>query len=333
MALGGWDRDDPLGQKDYAAVNLMAADLDGDRVLSLIVHRTEFAGGQPIGADILVLQPNPAASQGALPDVASTSFTPDGVYPVDVVIGSNAVTDANADGRPDVILSMGGGSDQSQINVLINGGDGRLSQPITYAGYTPGYLWAPLTVGGPTNLPGAPIAPPSFLNFSPSAGAPLGHPLVLANQSFFSNSYWVEVNSPGSYGGHHFGFIQPSGSGVTTFSGAAFVDANGNGRQDPGELNLVNTPLAITLTDPRGRETTQRVNTDAAGRWSLTDVGNWVQAVVVPSGLSPAEHRPRRHLARELHPRLRPRAPRRLRLRHPVLGRRHRLHPGARLPR
>ena len=203
------------------------------------------------------------------------------------MIGTNVVTDANADGRPDIVLSMGGGSGQSQINVLINGGDGRLSQPITYAGYTPGYLWAPLTVGGPTNLPGAPIAPPSFLNFSPSAGAPLGHPLVLANQSFFSNSYWVEVNSPGSYGGHHFGFIQPSGSGVTTFSGVAFVDANGNGRQDPGELNLVNTPLAITLTDPRGLQTTQRVSTDAAGRWSLSDVGTWVQAVVTASGLSP----------------------------------------------
>ena len=67
VALGGWDRDDPLGQSDYAAVNLMATDLDGDRVLSLIVHRTDFAGGQPIGADILVLQPNPTASQGACP--------------------------------------------------------------------------------------------------------------------------------------------------------------------------------------------------------------------------------------------------------------------------
>ncbi len=51
-------------------------------------------------------------------------------------------------------------------------------------------------------------------------------------------------------------------------SGTAYTDENGNGRQDPGEPNLVSQRVQVTLRDGTGKVTNQVVQTDATGRYS-----------------------------------------------------------------
>src|SRR5262249_32295562 len=69
----------------------------------------------------------------------------------------------------------------------------------------------------------------------------------------------------------------------------AYTDQNANGRQDPGEPNLANQQVQVTLRDAAGNVTNQVVPTDAAGHYS---VAGSAQVILSVNGLSPRNTQP-----------------------------------------
>jgi hypothetical protein len=76
---------------------------------------------------------------------------------------------------------------------------------------------------------------------------------------------------------------------TTQVSGVAYVDLNGNGRQDPGEPNLANQQVRVTVYDAQDAGTSQVVTTDAIGRYAVAGTGVTVLSV---SGQFPANSQP-----------------------------------------
>src|SRR5262249_6533174 len=203
--------------------------------------------------------------------------------------------DVNGDGLPDlVIVPQLQGSIPTPAAVILNRGGGRFeNMPLSlprlvvepdFAAAGVLFAAAGLLSTGSGASPGAKL-PGLFLIGQNNHLARLdSYVVAFVNASTVSNSYWAEVNSPGSYGGYHFGFVSGSPVAAQALSGTAYTDVNANGRQDPGEPNLVNQQVRVTLRDAGGTITNQAVQTDAAGRYR---VGGGTQVILSVHGFAP----------------------------------------------
>jgi hypothetical protein len=119
-------------------------------------------------------------------------------------------------------------------------------------------------------------------------------PYTTASFTVTASSHIISFVGLNPNGGDNTAFIdavsvQLVSSPTNQVSGVAFVDVNGNGRQDPGEPNLANQLIQVTLVDAQGNVTNQVVATDSAGRYTITGTGLTVLSV---NGLSPANSQP-----------------------------------------
>jgi hypothetical protein len=279
IQLGGWVPGDPSGAEFWTssvfAVNMNgAANPGGPR--SLAIHRLYNLPNDPnVHSDVLLLTPNPAPAGPLQGRTAATWFSYASLYPVTTTFGTDELIDLNGDGNPDLFLPSQALSEG--VSVLINTGDGKFLPEVVH--HFSRIAVVPdvglITAGSQTSQEGVSLPSVRMLEASDFLGFPT-HPdiqTLVPNASYFSNSYLAEVHSPGSYGGYNFGFVSGGATGDSpAISGTAFIDANGNGVQDPGELNLANQRVTITNTAVPGAPPLT-TTTDANGRWAVVTEG------------------------------------------------------------
>jgi hypothetical protein len=280
ISLGGWVRTDPANAQLWTN-SVFAVNMGGAGSLSsLLIHRVYSLPDGSIHADVLQLSPNPAPAGPLTGRTAAAWFSYASLYPVSGFFGADQLVDLNGDGLPDLFLPKPGGQywgGDATASVLINGGNGQFQpESVQDYGNSPNIpSFGLITASSQTTRVGLSVPDIVLIDSTNDTisrdddSSRLTIPTLTANASSFSSSYLAEVHSPGSYGGYNFGFVSGGATGSPLeISGTAFIDANGNGVQDPGELNLANQRVTITNTAVPGAPS-WTTTTDASGRWGL----------------------------------------------------------------
>jgi hypothetical protein len=280
IQLGGWVRSDPSNAQFWTN-SVLAANLggaaDSGGLSSLLIHRVYSLPNGSLHADILQLSPNPAPAGPLAAGRAATWFSYSSLYPVSATFGTDQLVDLNGDGLPDLFLPLPAGNfwgGNEGYSVLINGGGGRF-QPETVNVYGLGVSipnFGLITASSQTTRGGLSLPSIILSDSDNSDDITFPMPVLAVNASSFVNSYLTLVNSPGSYGGYNFGFVSGGAAGGTVVSGTAFIDANGNGVQDPGEVNLANQQVTISNPTVPGAPSLT-TTTDAKGHWAAVGAG------------------------------------------------------------
>src|SRR5262249_55386520 len=145
---------------------------------------------------------------------------------------TDLLADVNGDALPDLVIAPEY-NDQYNLAVtaLINQGGGRFAvqDPVQINSAQNAFGLGLLSAGSLPSILGVGQQPDDY-HENLSTFLALG-----TNTSSVTHSYLAEVNSPGSYGGYNFGFVNGAAVLDHFIAGTAYIDLNGNGRQDPGE--------------------------------------------------------------------------------------------------
>ena len=271
----------------------------GASTLSLLAAHTVHSGGGL--AELVLLTPRPATGAAlangspAASFLPTSSFTLPSFFPgfMNDASSTDIVADMNGDGYQDlVIVPASNLKNPKAVNVAVflNVGAGQLlAEPLvtmSTSDSTPATSrFTAGLIAGPGRLPGI-----LALANDSNGTSLLNTAIVLTtNRSFVSSSYLVDVDSPGSYGGYHFGFVNAGGQPSHGLTGIAYVDVNQNGRQDPGEPNLAGRRVQVTVRNSAGDISQQVLTTDATGKYTITTPG---VVVIQSAGLFPANSQP-----------------------------------------
>ncbi|MFN8509074.1 MAG: SdrD B-like domain-containing protein [Deinococcaceae bacterium] len=129
-------------------------------------------------------------------------------------------------------------------------------------------------IGGVFDFPGVPVGPATVEIDASTLVSPM-----VSTTGTMPMALRVEASATGTYLLPDIGLMKRTTNGSIT--GVVFEDANGNSRQDPGEMPLLNVVLSKTSPSP-----TLQSMTNASGQFSFTDVpeGNTRIEITVPAG-------------------------------------------------
>lgn len=262
----------------------------------LAIHSGNTVSGN---AELAMYLPQPASGAAQAKGSPATSFQLASTFKLPyftpgnpaLAASTDIVADMNGDGLSDLVVipvQRGGNTLFSAVvAVFLNDGTGQFSAaPLTEIDTPADALF---TAGLISFGNGAPPSVLAIAANSPGTSRLDDALRMASNSSFISSSYSVEINSPGSYGGYNFGFVNPSRKPTAGLTGIAYVDVNQNGKQDPGEPNLAGRRVRVTIRDAAGDVSQQVLTTDATGKYTITTPGT---VILQSAGLFPANTQP-----------------------------------------
>lgn len=271
----------------------------GASTLSLLAIHTFHAGESTAELALFMSQPATGAALAsgspATSFLAASSFLLPGSFldQPNLASSTDYVRDMNGDGYSDLVVILAqllGTPNAVNVAVFLNNGNGQLqAAPLVTI---PTSASTPASAMFTSGLISDSGKLPNILTLADDGRGTsrLDASVLLAdNTSFVSSSYLVEVNSPGSYGGYDFGFVNASGHPTPGLTGTAYVDINRNGHQDAGEPNLVDKRIQVTVRDVVGDVSQLVLTTDATGKFSVMTPGSFV---IQAAGLFPSNSQP-----------------------------------------